>query len=329
MILELGVGAGVMRIVYFGSSSFGLPSLEALYRSEHELAGVFTQPARPAGRHKTPRPTVVAEWAREHGAPCTEAENINSAEMVEAVAACEADLLVVIAFGQKIGSALIDMHAKGAINVHASLLPKYRGAAPVNWAIIDGERETGVSIITLADRMDAGFVLGQSATEIAADETAESLHDRLAELGAPLLLDTIGQIAAGTAVYMPQEESQVTFARKLKKSDGFIDWSRGAREIANRIRGVWPWPGAQTDYVAWSGRCTRVTIAQARAVLCGRHADAFGRLDEDLNVICGADKLEIVSIKPSGGEVMEFRDFVNGRATRPGDVFLAVEEAAG
>ncbi|MBE0537086.1 MAG: methionyl-tRNA formyltransferase [Phycisphaerae bacterium] len=320
-----------MRIVYFGSSSFGLPSLETLRRSEHQVVGVFTQPARSAGRHKTPRPTAVADWARTHGVPCAEAADINAAEMREAVAACRADLLVVIAFGQKIGSALIEMHPKGAINVHASLLPKYRGAAPVNWAIINGETESGVSIITLADRMDAGFILGEAAAEISPDETAESLHDRLAELGAPLLLKTVDQIAAGVAVYRTQDEAAVTFAPKLKKSDGNIDWSRPAEEIANRARGLWPWPGAQTDYASGrTSKCTRVTIALARAVAyCGPDRGAFGRLNADMNVICGAGALEIVTIKPAGGDLMAFKDFINGRSTQPGDVFLSIEGSGG
>lgn len=318
-----------MRIVYFGSGSFGLPSLEALHRSAHSLVGIFTQPARPAGRHKTPRPTVVAEWARRHGVVCTEAEDINAPEMVEAVAACAGELLVVIAFGQKIGPALIEMHPRGAINVHASLLPKYRGAAPINWAIINGERETGVSIITVVERMDAGFILGQAAIQIHPDDTADTLHDRLAELAPPLLLETIDRIAAGTVEYRAQDESAVTFARKLKKSDGFIDWSRPAQEIANRIRGLWPWPGAQTDYVsAQTSRCARVTIARAHAVGDEAHDGAWGRLDESLRVICGRGTLEIDALKPAGGDLMEFRDFVNGRATRPGDLFWPIEQAA-
>lgn len=318
-----------MKIAYFGSSSFGLPSLDALRHSGHRLVGIFTQPSRPAGRHKTPRPTAVADWAGRHDVACIETADINGGDTVRAVAACGADLLVVIAFGQKIGSALIDMHPKGAINVHASLLPKYRGAAPVNLAVINGESETGVSIITLAERMDAGFILGQAATAIGPEETADSLHDRLAELGAPVLLGTIDRIAAGAAVYRPQDESAVTFAKKLKKSDGFIDWSRPAAEIANRVRGLWSWPGAQADYVsAQTSKCARVTIAQARAVAChGAAGGVFGRLNEDLNVVCGADALEIVTIKPAGGDLMDFKDFANGRATRPGDLFLSIEKA--
>ena len=317
-----------MRIVYFGSSSFGIPSLRALGGSDHDLVGIFTQPARPAGRHKTPQPTPVAEWAKDNSIACSEAENINTRENLAAVAACRADLLVVIAFGQKISREVIDLHPKGAINVHASLLPKYRGAAPINAAIIEGETETGVSIITLADKMDAGFILGQAKTDIAPDDTAESVHDKLAELSPPVLMEAIGKIVAGTAVYSRQDESLVTIARKLKKSDGFIDWSRPAEEIANRTRGLWPWPGAQTDYVsAKTSKCCRVTIAQSCVVsAAGSAPGTYGVFDEDLNVICGKDRLKILKIKPSGSGLMDFKAFVNGRATSPGDLFMPIEE---
>lgn len=317
-----------MRIVYFGSSSFGIPSLRALGESGHDLVGIFTQPARPAGRHKTPKPTAVAEWAKGNSIACSEAENINTRRNLAAVAACRADLLVVIAFGQKISREVIDLHPKGAINVHASLLPRYRGAAPINAAIMEGETETGVSIITLADRMDAGFVLGQVKTDIAPDDTAESLHDKLAKLSRRVLMETIYKIEAGTAVYSRQDESRVSFAYKLRKSDGFIDWSRPAEEIANLARGLWSWPGAQTDYVsAKTSKCCRVTIAQACAVPAACSAPGtYGLLDEDLNVICGKDRLKILKIKPAGSGLMDFKDFVNGKATSPGDLFMAIEE---
>ena len=317
-----------MKIVYFGSSSFGIPSLCALSESGHDLVGIFTQPARAAGRHKTPQPTPVARWAKDNSIAPSEAENINTPQSLAAVAACRADLLVVIAFGQKISREVIDLHPKGAINVHASLLPKYRGAAPINAAIMEGETETGVSIITLADRMDAGFILGQAKTDIAPDDTAESVHDKLAELSPPVLMEIIDQIGAGTAVYSPQDESLVTFAHKLRKSDGFIDWSRPAEEIANRAKGLWPWPGAQTDYVsAKTSKCCRVTIAQACAVPApDPQPDTYGLFDEDLNVICGKNRLKILKIKPAGSALMDFKDFVNGRATGPGDLFMPIEE---
>ena len=322
------INLNAMRLVYFGSSYFGVPSLRAIKESQHELVHIFTQPARPAGRHKTPRPTPVSEWARENSIPCSEAENINSADQLAAVASCGGDLLVVIAFGQKISPEVIDLHPKGAINVHASLLPKYRGAAPINRAIMEGEKETGVSIITLADRMDAGYILSQAKIPVSSDDTAASLHDKMAKLSPSVLLETIDQISSGNAVYTQQDESLVTYAKKLKKSDGFIDWSEPADIIVDKIRGLWSWPGARSDYVcSKTSKCCRVTIARACAV-AGTNSDsgAYGLLNEDLNVICGKNAVKILKIKPAGKGLMDFRDFANGRATQPRDLFMKIEE---
>ncbi len=172
-----------MKIVFFGSGQIGVPSLGALADSaDIELAHIFTQPARQAGRKQKPTPTPVAAWAMDNSVPCTEAENINSPDMIQMVTDCKADLLVVAAFGQKISNEVITLFEKGAINVHASLLPKYRGAAPVNWAVINNETETGVSIITLAEKMDAGSILAQSAIPIAPDDTAPIVSENLAQL---------------------------------------------------------------------------------------------------------------------------------------------------
>jgi len=317
-----------MKITFFGSGEIGIPSLEALKASPNELAGVFTQPARPAGRKRTPTPTPVANWARQNGVSCTESEDINSPDMAEQIAACGGQLLLVIAFGQKISQEVVALHPAGAINVHASLLPKYRGAAPINWAIINGESETGISIITLANRMDAGEILAQVKILIGSDDTAQTLHDKLAQTAPKVLLETIEAIAAGTAVYTSQDESEVTFAHKLKKSDGFIDWAAPAEDINNKVRGLWPWPGAQTVYVhAKTGKSCRVMIAEARVVTAAETSRAEeGVLNKNLNVICGKDTLQILRLKPAGGSLMDFKSFVNGRDVRPGDRFVRIEE---
>jgi methionyl-tRNA formyltransferase len=317
-----------MRILFFGSGAFGIPSLQAINDSGNELIRIFTQPAHPAGRGRTLKPTAVALWAQQNNIPCTETDEINSPEMIQKIASCSADLLVVIAFGQKISPDVINLFEKGAINVHASLLPKYRGAAPINWALINNEPRTGVSIITLADRMDAGLILDQSQITINPDDDAQILHDKLALSASPILLDTISKIAASKAAYTQQDESQVTYAHKLKKSDGFIDWSQPAEAIKNKIKGVWPWPGAQTDYVsAKTSKCVRVTIAKADVVKNPDTANTtFGLFDESLNVICGSDALKILRIKPAGSPLMDFRDFVNGRKTVPGDLLLNIRQ---
>lgn len=317
-----------MKVTFFGSGDIGIGCLQALKQSPNELAGVFTQPARPAGRKRTPTPTPVANWAKENGVGCTESADINSPYMAEQIAACGSRLLVVIAFGQKISQEVIKLHPAGAVNVHASLLPKYRGAAPINWAIMNGESETGISIITLADKMDAGEILAQVKIPIGPDDTAQTLHDKLAQIAPKVLLETIEAIGAGTAVYTSQDESEVTFAHKLKKSDGFIDWTAAAEDINNKVRGLWPWPGAQAIYVpAETGKSCRVTIAKARVAGVAETSRAEeGILDKNLNVICGKGTLQILQLKPAGGSLMDFNSFVNGRDVRPGDRFVRIEE---
>ena len=315
-----------MNIVYLGSGEFGIECLDALRSSNHDLRFIVTQPPNPAGRGRKPQPTPVARWANGHSIPFIEAENVNTPELIEKISGYEPDLIVVIAFGQKISNELFNLPPKGSINVHASLLPKYRGAAPINWAIINGEKTTGISIITLAEKMDAGQIVAQAETDIEADETAGQLHDRLAKMAAPLLLKTIDKIADGTAVYTEQDHEKATLAPKLKKSDGFLDFTEPAEVMAGKIRGFWPWPGASANYVSKkTGKSVRVTIAMAKAAAVCESALPAGTLDENLNVVCGSGALEIKKIKPAGSALMDFKDFVNGRQTQPGDLFVKID----
>lgn len=315
------------KIVYLGSGEFGIECLDALSVSDNDLRFIVTQSPHPAGRGRKPRPTPVALWAVAHSIPFIEVDNVNASEIVEKIAGCEPELIVVIAFGQKIGNELINLPPKGSINVHASLLPKYRGAAPINWAIINGETATGISIITLAEKMDAGQIVAQEKTGIRPDETAGQLRDRLAKIAAPFLLKTIDQIADGTAVYIEQDHDKATLAPKLKKSDGFLDFTEPAEVLARKIRGFWPWPGASTDYVSKkTGKSTRVTIAMAEVGAVRESPLPAGTLNENLNVACGAGVLEIRKIQPAGSALMDFKDFVNGRQTRPGDAFLKINK---
>jgi methionyl-tRNA formyltransferase len=318
-----------MKIAYLGSAQFGIPSLQAIADSRHELVGVFTQPARPAGRHRDPKPTDVALWCQKRGISCVEAENINTPEMMKQVADCGADLLVVIAFGQKISQQVIALQRFGAINIHASLLPKYRGAAPVHWAVVNGERETGVSIITLADRMDAGLVLGQAQVSIEQEDTVQSVHDKLSEISVPVLLETIDRIEKDTVVYIQQDEAQVTYAPKLRKEHGYVDWNKSATGVVNQVRGLWPWPGAQSVYVSIrNGKHWIVTLKQVTAVTYDNNRGLpAGTINEHLDVVCGEGALKIVQLKPSGSDLMTFEAFVNGRQVGPGDLFISEDKA--
>jgi methionyl-tRNA formyltransferase len=316
-----------MKIVYLGSGEFGIECLNALYAKAIGLRFIVTQPPLPAGRGRKPRPTPVAQWADNHSIDYIETDDINAPAVIDTIAALKPDLIVVIAFGQKIGNQLIKLPPKGAINVHASLLPKYRGAAPINWAIINGETETGISIITLAEKMDAGLICAQAKTDIGSDETAGQLHDKLAEMAAPLLLKTIEKIASGKAIYTQQDHSKATLAPKLKKSDGFLDFNEPAKLIRRKILGLWPWPGASALYVSKrTGKGQRTTIAAAEVVqVCNPAGLPAGTLDESLHVVCGENTLQIAAIRPAGGSVMDFKDFVNGRATQPGDLFMRMD----
>ncbi len=313
-----------MNIVFLGSGEFGVPCLNGLLQSKHDLRFIVTQPTRAAGRGRKPLPTPVAQWASTNSIPFIETENVNTSQAVGKIADFRPDLIVVIAFGQKVGKELINLPPKGAINVHASLLPKYRGAAPINWAIINGESQTGISIITIAEKIDAGQILSQEKTAILANETAGDLHDKLAQIAAPLLIKTIDCIADGTITCTEQDHSKATLAPKLKKSDGFLDFNEPAKVLARKIRGLWPWPSSLAVYSSKNTqKSLGVMIAFAEVVKNSNPSNLpAGTLDENLNIICGRDSLKITRIKPEGSRLMDFADFVNGQHTLPGDVFI-------
>ena len=346
-----------MKIAFFGSGEFGLECLTAVENSSHDLVLIVTAPPCPAGRGRKQNPTPVAKWAASNSIPLLETCQINDPEIIAKIADYNPDLILVIAFGQKINAKLVHMPPKGSINVHASLLPKYRGAAPINWAIINGETETGISIITLADKMDAGKIIAQSKTQIAPDETAGSLHDRLAKSAAPLLLETLDKIDSGTAVYIEQHHSKATLAPKLSKSDGNIDFNESAQILERKIRGFWPWPGASANYInKETAKSVRVTFAQAQVVDSNLNKSSNGNrlrgslrntsdgnrneqrnrstiadssctpgtLDENLDIVCSENALKIIKIKPSGSGLMDFKSFINGRNTKPGDSFVKI-----
>jgi methionyl-tRNA formyltransferase len=318
-----------MDLVYLGSGEFGIPCLDALQASGHTLSLVVTQTAKPAGRGAKVQPTPVASWAQERSVPFVETGNVNAPPVVQQIAACRPDVIVVIAFGQKVGPAVVALPPRGAINVHASLLPKYRGAAPINWAILRGETHTGVSIITLAERIDAGAILGQAQTAIGPQETAGELHDRLAQLAGPLLLETLGRLESGTATYTQQNEAEVTFAPKLRKSDGFLDFVEPADVLARKVRGLWPWPGASAQFISQqTHKSARVVIALAEVVpTAGAAPGPAGTFDNERHVICGAgSRLALRKLKPAGSGLMSFHAFVNGWRVQPGDRLVKIEE---
>jgi methionyl-tRNA formyltransferase len=302
-----------LRIIFAGSGEFGLPTLGALLEGGHEIVQVVSQPDRPAGRGRKLTPTAVAQLGIDRGLPLIRTDDINGESLPPA------DVMVVIAFGQKIGERQVQHPRLGSVNLHASLLPKYRGAAPINWAIIDGERVTGNSVIRLASKMDAGAVLGQSRVEIGELETAGELHDRLAVDGAPLVLRVVEALANGTAVEMPQDDSQATLARKLSRESAAIDWTAPSVRIARRIRGLYPWPGCRVRIGDAAGaELARATLVRARA---GRGEGSRwepGEIMIDGLVAGGDGGVEIVEIQPEGKRPMPLAAYRNGHPWQPG-----------
>lgn len=228
-----------MRIVFLGSAEFGLPTLKRLH-DRHEVVAVVSQPDRPAGRKRKLAPTPVAAFARDQGMTVHTTDDVNTDEFVDTIRRLEADAGIVIAFGQKLGQPLVAALGRLAVNLHGSLLPKYRGAAPVNWAVINGETETGLTVISLAQRMDAGLIYAQSATPIDPLETAGELHDRLAAMGPDLIEKVLADFDVGALQGREQDESQATRAPKLSKADGWVAFDADATQVRCRIHGLTP-----------------------------------------------------------------------------------------
>ena len=246
------------------TGDFAIPTLRALLGSHHEVAGLITQPDRPAGRgrHVTFQP--VKRLALEAGLSIHQPRRIKDEAAAELVRAVGPDILLVIAYGQKIPQAVCDLASRAAINLHGSLLPHLRGAAPCNWAIVNGLESTGVTVIKLAQRMDAGDMLGQVQTAIGGRETAPELYQRIADIGAELVMQVLRQIEQGTSQEIVQDETQVTFAPRLRKEDGLIDWRYAAQEIDHMVRGLKPWPGGFTYLSRCAGAgCEPLQIGRA------------------------------------------------------------------
>jgi methionyl-tRNA formyltransferase len=317
----------VMRIVFMGTPRFSCPALEALRRTGHEVALVVTQPDKPRGRSGRPAPSEVKQLAQRLGLPIAQPEDVNAAEVLSKVREVRPDVTVTAAYGQRLGNDLLAVPRLGGINVHASLLPKYRGAAPIAWAIVGGETKTGITIFRMAERMDAGEIIAQAATPIGPDETAGELTERLASLGAELLVKTLEDLAAGRAAFRPQDPKAATRAPMLKKEDGAIDWTRPAAELRNVVRGMTPWPGAFTYHLAAGRDPIRLSLLAVEAVA----ADEQPYLEPGtvvtvtkggISVAAGRGQLRLLRLKPAGGRELSAEEYARGHATRPGDRFV-------
>ena len=313
-----------MRLVFLASGVFAGPTLSWLAQSRHEVALVVTQPARPSGRGRRLARTHVADLADTLGVETWEVEDVNEPKVIAGIRDREVRLGVVIAFGQKLGASLLEALPLGFINLHASLLPKFRGAAPINWAIVRGEEQTGCTIFRVGQRMDAGPILLSRSTPIAPQETAGELHDRLSAIGVDAVREAL-DLFAGEAIPPGtlQDESQATQAPKLKKSDGWIDFDRPARDVANRICGLTPWPGATALQGPPHGRPKEVLITRARPVeVPTMGSPPPGTIDIRGYVAARDGWVHILEIKPASGRRMTWDEYVNGRHVVEGDRFL-------
>ena len=249
-----------MKIVFMGTPDFAVPALKALAESaKHEVSLVVTQPDRPRGRSGKPAPSDVKLCAEQYGIPVFQPEKVREEAAVERLRGENADIFVVAAFGQLLPKTILEMPRFGCINIHGSLLPAYRGAAPVQWAVLDGQKEAGDTIMQMNEGLDTGDILMQESIPLSADETAGSLYDKLSSMGGPLLLRALDAIEAGTVTPVPQGDSGTHYAKMLRKEMGNIDWTKSAEEIGRLVRGLNPWPSA---YTHWNGKMLKIWMAE-------------------------------------------------------------------
>ena len=305
-----------MRLLFMGTPGFAVPTLRKLLSGRHQVGGVFTQPDRPSGRGRKLAIGPVKQLALQSGLPVYQPERLAPEEW-KVLVETTADVLVVVAYGKILPPWLFNLPPHGAINVHASLLPRYRGAAPVSWAIVRGEIRTGVTTMRIDRGMDTGDLLLQNAVEIGPEETAADLQDRLAAMGADLLAETLDGLETGQVRPRPQDPQLASYAPMLRKSDGEIDWSRSSRQIFNRVRGFDPWPGTFTYR---SGSLLR--ILKARPVTPSVQRQAPGSLwrwdSRRALVACGEGWLELLQVQPENHKPVAASDFLNGLRLQPG-----------
>ena len=310
-----------LKLVFCGTPAFAVPALRALLSDSYfQIAGVVTQPDRPRGRGKKTASSPVKDAALEAGVPVYQPEKIRSESSLDYFKRLAPDVVVIIAYGQIIPAALIAIPRLGWINLHGSLLPKYRGAAPINWAIINGEKVTGLTTMQIDAGLDTGPMLLKYQTGIGPDEIAPDLYGQLAEAGAPLIVETLKKLDQGEISPTPQDNSQATLAPPLKKEDGRIDWFLPAPKIYNRIRGLQPWPGAFTTF---RGATCRIWGKPLKPVAAGGMPGIILPTQEDgLLVICGASTvLHVEQVQIEGRNRISDREFMNGARIAPGEHF--------
>lgn len=312
-----------MRIVFMGTPDFSVPTLKALVEAGHDVAAVVTQPDKPKGRGKEMQMTPVKVQALEYKIPVYQPVKVRDQAFIEVLRELEADAFVVIAFGQILPKAVLELPRYGCVNIHASLLPKYRGAAPIQWCVIDGEKETGITTMMMDVGLDTGDMLEKVVIPIDEKETGGSLHDKLSLAGGSLILSTLRKLEEGTAVRTPQTEEGTCYAKMLTKSLGDIDWNQDAVSIERLIRGLNPWPSA---YTMWNGKTIKIWAADvikdespANSLPCGGVALSDRHC---LAVRTGDGLLSIKELQMEGKKRMDIEAFLRGYPIPAGDVFV-------
>ena len=312
-----------LRVVFAGTPAFALPPLVALHGA-HTLVGVMTQPDRPAGRGRQLTASPVHEWARAHDLPVLQplrlrGEHSQAAEVLARLDAWHPDVIVVVAYGLILPRELLQLPRFGCLNIHASLLPRWRGAAPIQRAIEAGDATSGVSIMQMDEGLDTGAVLGETVVPIRADDTAGTLHDRLAEAGAPLLLSVLDALASGTAVARAQPAAGVTHAAKLNRAESRLDWSLDAATLDRRIRAFNPWPVAETQL---TGETVKLLMSRVgEAAVTAAPGTVLGLNGDALQVACGQGVLELLQLQRAGRKPVGAREFMNGLRAGSSAVF--------
>jgi methionyl-tRNA formyltransferase len=313
-----------LRVVYMGTPEFAVPALEALLASRHEVVGVVTNPDKPAGRGRKLTPPPVKVVAEAAGVEVFQPKGLRKPEPQAHIRAWRPDVIIVAAYGRILPVEVLEIPPMGCINIHASLLPAYRGAAPIQWAVVRGEREAGVTIMQMAEGLDTGAMYLKGSVVIEPLDTAQHLHDKLSPLGATLLMEVLERLIAGTIEAEPQDDALATWAPIIKKEDAYIDWSKPAQAVADHIRGFNPWPGAATD-LARDGEVLRVKHHLARALAWEGEAQPGEVVEVSgsrLVVACGEGAIECLELQAPGRRAMSVRDFLNGFPMQVGERFV-------
>lgn len=306
------------RLVFAGTPEFAVPALNVLVEAGHPPVAVYTQPDRPAGRGRRLRPSPVKQYALEHALPVRQPVSLRGADEQAALAALRPDLMIVVAYGLLLPQAVLDIPRRGCVNIHASLLPRWRGAAPIQRAVLAGDRETGVCLMQMEAGLDTGPVLARAVTPIHPEDTGGTLHDRLAAMGAGLLAENLKPLLDGELEAEPQDESRATYAAKLDKTEARIDWTRPARELQRQVAAFNPWPVAEAR---WQGQPLRIwrAIWIDGSSSVAAPGTVLGAGEQGVEVATGNGVLRLLELQPPGKRPMGAADFLRGRTLAPGE----------